>query len=743
VSGRPEEATITVGEMAELAGVTPAAVTNWRSRIPDFPPALDTESGDRRVARYDRETALQWMRDRGKLVSLEANFVRDICELMGRDESGDERRRRSSGRVVDQAEADEQFLAAAAAFSVASLLVLDQTAPELSGADSALAFARSELDALDDGARAQVEAAVVASVENHPDVQGLTDSIRTDFATFVNDATYHDSPSVRDLLVSVVDLADTLYDPCCGSGALLAQAARRLAAQRGSSDGQIVLLGQESVPGLAAGALALWLAEGFRAEMIVGDVLRHDGAGFLDIRSREMTLLADPPLAQQLTAPLDRDDPRWSDLEGSLTAPMGRPGATRSAMPAWIAHGRSYLPAPGRADLAGNRVAVVVRTAWLVASRSVTDPARARSLRRDLVESGELEAVIALPEGAAGGQRSTSAVIVLRPAIAHSSDGDADSDSRQRGSASNREILFVDLSDKQFTPTPMGPRLDSELIESTAAIVDQWRSGATAPAPPPSAIPHAAVSPQRVSEEGYSLLPNLYVAPAATHDDVPVPVDLDELVNRVAGLGVSLRIQQATAVEQAGADPLVRAGRVVTLAELESRGELQILVGQELVTAVTAATGSRSGLPVGQVVMFPMAGRNLGRPKVIDFAELRLSSQGTERRFGRGVSVFVCVSDELDEQFLAAWLASDVVQEDLDRYAQGSRERTSKSVPERVLRLLPGIVVPTLPTQRAVGELWGIAEQLAKSTRELLAALDHQRGLRLPRSLLVEDPEEK
>ena len=54
---------VTVGEIAEIADVTPGAVSNWRRRHADFPsPAEETPSGDR----FDLADVVSWLEKRGK-----------------------------------------------------------------------------------------------------------------------------------------------------------------------------------------------------------------------------------------------------------------------------------------------------------------------------------------------------------------------------------------------------------------------------------------------------------------------------------------------------------------------------------------------------------------------------------------------------------------------------------------------------------------------------------------------------
>ncbi|QGK68920.1 N-6 DNA methylase [Allosaccharopolyspora coralli] len=74
---------LSAAEIARLAGVGRAAVTNWRKRHEDFPRPLPGSTG---AARFDAELTRQWLRAHGKLGEQPlADILRDAAERLGDD----------------------------------------------------------------------------------------------------------------------------------------------------------------------------------------------------------------------------------------------------------------------------------------------------------------------------------------------------------------------------------------------------------------------------------------------------------------------------------------------------------------------------------------------------------------------------------------------------------------------------------------------------------------------------------
>lgn len=713
---------ITIAEMAALAGVSPAAVTNWRSRFDDFPIPLDDlerpADVDGRSVLFRRSDAVQWMTDRGKVVASRPNLVRQVAELLAQNTDG-------KGQGVAGG-----FEGAADSFGVVAYLLLERIEPGATSSDgrSTLAWAAARYRRCSASVRRRIAALVEEQLAGLASIVDQVDSVRSDFVTCVDDATYYDSPSVTDLLVRSVPLLSTIYDPCCGTGSLLAAAARARAAT-GDGDRRVILLGQEVEPGLAAGAHALLLAEGWDVDISCEDVLGPGGKGFAAVRSGPVTVVADPPLDLRLTEPLDAADERWAGVEGGLTSPLSAVQTSRSALPAWVAHGRWTLDSADRTESSANRVAMVVSSAWLGASRLANQPSRVRSLRRTLVDHGELEAVISLPEGSAGGQRTTSAIIVLRPGAGlgdPSNDGDSD-------------VLFVDLGNQRFRPTASGPRLDEALVDRVGHALSRWRAGeepADSDGGEGGPIWYGATA-AAIRSTGYSLLPSVYRPRSTDQPNAADSADTDALLGEVARLESALRSQRTTSDDLALAQQ--SSAPTVTLADLERTGALQLLAGKSLARAVSAPPED-GGLGDRPVIVMPLAGPSFGRPSLVAADQLSAGPSRTgELRlnsFARGVSVFVPDGRTIDARFVLAWLESDAVQAELRRHSEGARERTNRSVAERVLRLLPAVLLPDLPTQRAIGDAWDTAQRLDAAVARLSARLAADRGQRLPTSLI-------
>lgn len=180
---------------------------------------------------------------------------------------------------------------------------------------------------------------------------------------------YFTPPDVAELLVALVGpICGDVYDPSCGSGGLLLAAARAATAP-------VRCLGQELNPStwrlghLSAAVHNIPLDLGDQP----ADTLHHDLHPDL-IADR---VLANPPFnLSAWGAPTRKGDPRWA---------LGLP-PDRSANLAWIQHALHHLHPEGRGAI-------------LLANGSLTArSADERALRRALVQSGRVEAIVALPD---------------------------------------------------------------------------------------------------------------------------------------------------------------------------------------------------------------------------------------------------------------------------------------------------------------------------------------------------------
>ncbi len=351
---------VTAAEISRIAGVTRATVSNWRRRHADFPaPSGGTETSPL----YDLGAVREWLGARGHS---QAADPREELRTAVRFHAPDPDRttgsigfvltlaRRCPDETAALADLTDAELADRAAEEVAGLLALlpspTPPSPVFSAADGPVLRALLRCVREEGG---QAALAVLAERE-------LEDSAATGV---------HGTPEPLARLVAALLPArvERVLDPACGSGALLAAAAEC---------GATTLLGQDSVSVQAQrAAVGLSLAAP-RAEVTVrvGDSLRADAFDGLAADA----VVCNPPYG-------DRDwghdelayDPRWA---------YGVPGRSESEL-AWVQHCLAHLAPGGWAVL-------------ILPPATASRPA-GRRVRAELVRSGAVRAVLALPAGAA------------------------------------------------------------------------------------------------------------------------------------------------------------------------------------------------------------------------------------------------------------------------------------------------------------------------------------------------------
>ncbi|MET8258189.1 N-6 DNA methylase [Micromonospora sp. NPDC005205] len=343
---------VTAAEISRMAGVSRATVSNWRRRHADFPsPSGGTEASPA----YDLDAVRSWLSGRGQLPA-ETPAEEMRAALRERPEKGEPL------RLLPLVLAAHR-LAPAYVDRVLDLPDRDlvRRATDLTG--DAVTYGGDEARVLRALLRSvRVDGALV--VADLIGERGTDDSTTT--------GTYRTPAEVADLMADLLPGPDKrfpadVYDPACGVGGLLAAAARRGARR---------LYGQDLVPTQAAqAATRLGLQYGnVRAEIRGGDSLRDDAFPDLGVDG----VLCNPPYGnrdwgQEVLA----YDPRW--VFG--LPPKGEPEL------AWVQHCLAHLAPGGRAVL--------------LMPPATAERASGRRIRAELVKSGALRAVIALPAGAA------------------------------------------------------------------------------------------------------------------------------------------------------------------------------------------------------------------------------------------------------------------------------------------------------------------------------------------------------
>lgn len=374
---------LTASEIAELAGVSQSAVSNWRKRFEDFPPPAGTAPTGGDLFRLDQVQA--WLntrptqaRKRERDTSQELWGVTD--RLRGRALPAD------LGAIVAIAAA---LVDAARELGLAPECLRTETdvaewlrttsgrieaeRPELADLFAPLAEVDPEslrllLDTLDKfSSRAQLTGAV--------DVILSRSARYGDFRT---------APAVAELLVRLAEPYTAVYDPAAGSGEFLLCAA---AAVR-----NISVYGQELNEQAWRVGKARLMLNRVSAELACGDSFTDDA--FPDLRVD--AVLCEPPAGsrapemQQLAG-----DRRW-ELLGMSQAPP-----TRAADFAWIAHIVEHLSPEGRAVV-------------LLPTGSLFRGGVEAKLRSELLRQGTVEAIITLPSGGLQTSTAPAAIWILR-----------------------------------------------------------------------------------------------------------------------------------------------------------------------------------------------------------------------------------------------------------------------------------------------------------------------------------------
>ncbi|MFI1418747.1 N-6 DNA methylase [Streptomyces sp. NPDC020731] len=349
---------VSLAEIARIAGVGRAAVSNWRRRHDSFP----TRIGGTDVSpQFSLAEVEQWLRDNGKLDSIGGReLLWPRFEALGsRDESG-----------LAIAEAARRMRSPRARGSHTELTA---EAEEL--AVEAAKLGRKE------GARETFEFLLQRWLETH--VRQLSTT----------------PPPLAALMARIAlgvrvggsgEEADeklTVLDPACGTGHLAAAAV-----QEGAGSG-LSVLACERDPALAALASArlafLTDDHDVRTEIATADALREDPF----VGARVDIALCNPPFNER--------DWGYAELATDQRWTHGLPPRTEPEL-AWVQHLFAHLKPGG---------AAVVVLPPAVASRKA-----GRRIRGSLLRTGALRAVVALPPGSAQPHSVSLQLWILRAA---------------------------------------------------------------------------------------------------------------------------------------------------------------------------------------------------------------------------------------------------------------------------------------------------------------------------------------
>ncbi|WP_030226098.1 N-6 DNA methylase [Streptomyces sp. NRRL WC-3626] len=349
---------VSLAEIARIAGVGRAAVSNWRRRHDSFP----TRIGGTDVSpQFSLAEVEQWLRDNGRLDSIGGReLLWPRFEALGsRDETG-----------LAVAEAARRMHSPRARVSH---IELTPEAEQL--AADAAKLGRKE------GARETFEFLLQRWLETH--VRQLSTT----------------PPPLAALMARIAldvrvggqgegsDEKLTVLDPACGTGHLAAAAAQEGA---GSSLSVLMCERDPALAALASARLAFLTDDhDIRTETVTADALREDPFS----RARVDIALCNPPFNER--------DWGYAELATDQRWTHGLPPRTEPEL-AWVQHLLAHLKPGG---------AAVVVLPPAVASRKA-----GRRIRGSLLRTGTLRAVVALPPGSAQPHSVSLQLWVLRAA---------------------------------------------------------------------------------------------------------------------------------------------------------------------------------------------------------------------------------------------------------------------------------------------------------------------------------------
>ncbi|WP_330460758.1 N-6 DNA methylase [Streptomyces sp. NBC_00820] len=385
-------AQVTAAEISRIAGVTRATVSNWRRRHDDFPqPSGGTESSPL----YDLEAVRAWLASRGHASAASpSEELRTTLRLHAHSGDGGD----TSALLL--------LVLAAAGHSAADLtaalelpdagLVTHAERDAATAAEAVPGVAAVRLKGVDTA----VVRALYACVRDEGGQAALGVLAERELEDSAATGAYRTPAPLADLLARLIPGTPArILDPACGSGTLLAAAARAGARE---------LYGQDTLPVQAQrSAVSLMLtAPGATVAVRAADSLRADAFPGLVADA----VLCNPPFGVRDWGHDELAyDPRWA---------YGVPPRAESEL-AWVQHALAHLEPGGYAAL--------------ILPPAVAGRASGRRVRAELVRGGALRAVVALPVGASVPLHVGLQIWVLRRP--------------EPGGAERKSVLFVDAAE--------------------------------------------------------------------------------------------------------------------------------------------------------------------------------------------------------------------------------------------------------------------------------------------------------
>jgi N-6 DNA Methylase len=393
---------VSASEIAEMAHVTPSAVSNWRKRFPDFPaPAGTGSTGGDLFERADVET---WLEQRGlpkrghqpaqqRSPEASAQTPKRRGDLSGQLWAVAERLRGQAlaGDLVSAVAAGAALIHLARRRQLPAIHRFSQdelsawvltTRIQLEGEHPELHRLFTPLARIDERALRLL----LDSLADAASVGELATAFDYVLGRGLRYGEYRTPTPVAMLLAELAEPHRVVFDPALGSAEFLIQAAQ-------IAQGRVELCGQEINESSWRIALARLLLRDLDARVEFGDSLASDR--FVGLRAD--VVMCEPPAGHR-TADLrgDAGDPRWQ-LLGSFDAPPARASDF-----IWLAHVIYHLAADGRGYV-------------LLPRASLFRKGADARFRAELLRQGTVEAIVTLPAGSLAGTAIPPVLWIVRP----------------------------------------------------------------------------------------------------------------------------------------------------------------------------------------------------------------------------------------------------------------------------------------------------------------------------------------
>ncbi len=472
----PDRPEVTAVEIARLAGVGRAAVSNWRRRHPDFPRPVGGTDSSPAFALAEVET---WLRSQGKIAELPLlERVWRLVETL-RDPAGHPAaplvqagavlllHHREPAQWAALAEQPDTRLATALPRALAD------TARTVLGADGAADLRRSGLL----GSTELDLARLLARLAADTDPAGAFELLLTRYAEANTRQLAPTPPEAAELLAAVAGDAAAVLDPATGLGALLLALAPTTDRHGQDADPVTTALARLRLALHAPATDAVPLPVDLRP----GDALRadaHPGRTF-------DAVLCQPPYNERDWGHDELQfDRRWP---GGLVPPRGESEL------AWVLHCLAHTRPGG--------LAALLLPPTVAARRA------GRRVRAELLRSGALRAVVALPAGAAPPYGVPLHLWVLRA---------------PRPGDDFRQVLMLDAASTSpgSAEVAEGGRDKVRWPELRRTVLDAWQAFDLAareglPLPPDRPGRHRTVAAIDLLDDETDLSPARHVPPAA------------------------------------------------------------------------------------------------------------------------------------------------------------------------------------------------------------------------------------